>query len=1089
MTTAHSLCRLAVPINRNMAIKDTAMNSGWENDFTFKLNSVDAPGDNRIRDIHRKLASIKDQLPHSSRAFLIGKSSSVFTADMQLAVKAFQKRHKELRQDGICDRGTWEKLDEEAGSLFPEVWQYELDALSGPEIPFGVRPAQEDQVIAAAHGASLAGLAFSGGGIRSATFNLGVLQALAKYEMLRDFDYLSTVSGGGYIGAWFSKWLQRENATVARDMRNKRNKSDDGIGRLERRLAPGTSKAPLRHEPGEIRFLRQYSNYLTPKTGLFSADTWALLATYFRNTMLNLTILVALIGVALMVPRLLALFVADYGYRHSDRFAWSAAGLGLWTVFYIAMSISSTPDPGWRKWLRGQSQASILLFVVAPLMAAGFLGSVAAWGFHDRFVAIWRGIPPSQFHPVLTWLLAPGAAYFAAWAAGWGVAQWQNRHKPQARPRWTTAVREGIGHFLCALVALAVGAFLLTWSVNTIATWQPSVKMLAGPAWDIHLVTFGMPLMLSVFGVAMVLTIGLVGKMYADKSREWWSRQGAWTIICTLAWFGLSAMSLYGPPIVAYGAAKLPAWGGALLASAWFGTVAMGLVLGRSGETGPRRSRSLLDRLAVLAPPLFSVGALLLVSTLLYLALLEADHAVTWSDSRTWGGALASYYDGLKHIDPARAQLTVVALIAAGLLLAWRVDINKFSLYMMYRNRLVRAYLGASNPAREAHPFTGFDEKDDVHLDDLLATDNKIQRPFHIINAALNLVSGKELAWQTRKAAAFSFTPAYCGFELPSMAPPGLGQMTHEAARGCYRPTRGYRPPARAGASEDAGIKLGMAVAVSGAAVNPNMGYHSSPALAFLMTLFNVRLGSWFANPRRQNWKHLSPWLGIRYLLSELFGLSDADARYLHLSDGGHFENLGVYELVRRRCKLIVVVDAGADGDFDFEDLGNAIRKCATDLHIDIDINVNQIERLQPNDFSQTYCVAGKIMYERTDRGAQNGTLLYIKPSLLGTECADILNYRKSNKDFPHQTTADQFFDETQFESYRALGYTIGTIAFGKEKLGEIPAPVPGQPGHSVTVLAEAIERAWGTPLAPEETGTVTRTDHELERPEAAAPQ
>jgi hypothetical protein len=1063
------------------------MNSDWDKDF--KLEDVDAPGDNRIRDIHRKLASIKGQLPHSSRAFLDGRSSSVFTKDMRIAVKAFQKKHKELRQDGVCDKGTWEKLDEEAGSLFPEVWQYELDALRGQELPTGVRPAQEEQVIDAAHRSNLAGLAFSGGGIRSATFNLGVLQALAKYEMLRDFDYLSTVSGGGYIGAWFSKWLQRENANVARDMRNKRNKSDDGIGRLERRLAPGTSKAPLRHEPAEIRFLRQYSNYLAPKTGLFSADTWALFATYFRNTVLNLTILVALLGAALMVPRLLGFFVADYGYAHPEWFAWSAVGLGLWTVFYIAMSISSTPDPAWRKWLRGQSQVSILLFVVSPLMAAGFLGSIAAWGLRDRFVAIWHGIPPWEFHPVLTWLLVPGVAYFASWAAGWGVAQWQNRHKPHARPRWTTAVREGVGHFLCALVALAVGAFLLTWSVATIATWQPSVTALAGRAWDLHLVAFGMPLMLSVFGLAMVLTIGLVGRMYADKSREWWSRQGAWTIICTLAWFGLSAMSFYGPPIVAYVGAKLPAWGGALLASAWFGTVVAGLVLGRGSATGERRSRPLLESIAVLAPPLFSVGALLLVSTLLYLVLLQADHAVIWSDSKTWGGALASYYDGLEHIDRLRAQLTVVTLVFAGLLLAWRVDINKFSLYMMYRNRLVRAYLGASNPAREAHPFTGFDEKDDVHLDDLLANDNKIQRPFHIINTALNLVSGKELAWQSRKAAAFSFTPAFCGFELPSMAPPGLGQMAHEAARGCYRPTRGYRPPAAAGASEDAGIKLGMAVAVSGAAVNPNMGYHSSPALAFLMTLFNVRLGSWFANPRRPHWKHLSPWLGIRYLLSELFGLSDADARYLHLSDGGHFENLGIYELVRRRCKLIVVVDAGADGDFTFEDLGNAIRKCGTDLHIDIDINVNKIARLQPGDFSKAYCVAGKIMYERTDSGAQNGTLLYIKPALLGTECADVLNYRKANKDFPHQATVDQFFDETQFESYRALGYTIGTIAFGKEKLGEIPAPVPGQPGHSVTVLAEAIERAWGTPPAPEESGTVTRTDHELERQEAAAPQ
>ena len=142
----------------------------------------------------------------------------------------------------------------------------------------------------------------------------------------------------------------------------------------------------------------------------------------------------------------------------------------------------------------------------------------------------------------------------------------------------------------------------------------------------------------------------------------------------------------------------------------------------------------------------------------------------------------------------ATVVLVLIGFIVIGVLLAWRVDINKFSLHMMYRNRLVRAYLGASNPKRHAHPFTGFDPNDDLHLDELLPADGKLQRPCHIVNTALNLVHGDELAWQTRKAANFTFTPAFCGFELPAMAAPGGAKLAQQAMRGGFRRTAAYRP-------------------------------------------------------------------------------------------------------------------------------------------------------------------------------------------------------------------------------------------------------------------------------------------------------
>jgi hypothetical protein len=133
-----------------------------------------------------------------------------------------------------------------------------------------------------------------------------------------------------------------------------------------------------------------------------------------------------------------------------------------------------------------------------------------------------------------------------------------------------------------------------------------------------------------------------------------------------------------------------------------------------------------------------------------------------------------------------------------------------------------------------------------------------------------------------------------------------------------------------------------------------------------------------------------------------------------------------------------------------FEDLGNAIRKCATDLHIDIEIDVGNIECIEPTPYSRAYCVEGKIRYSHADAGKSDGRLLYIKPCLLGDERADIKNYKKTNEDFPHQSTADQWFDETQFESYRSLGYQIGKSALdGWDRPQPQPAPAAPSPADA----------------------------------------
>ena len=156
------------------------------------------------------------------------------------------------------------------------------------------------------------------------------------------------------------------------------------------------------------------------------------------------------------------------------------------------------------------------------------------------------------------------------------------------------------------------------------------------------------------------------------------------------------------------------------------------------------------------------------------------------------------------------------------------------------------------------------------------------------------------------------------------------------------------------------------------------------------------------------------------------------EREWVYLSDGGHFENLGIYELVRRRCRFIIACDAGQDGAVTFGDLGNAIEKCRSDFGVDIEIDVSKIRPAPGGTTSEWHCAVGSIRYDRQNRHEVAGTLLYIKSSLTGDEPTDVLRYAAEHRAFPHETTSDQFFDESQFESYRALGYHIAKRCSGR---------------------------------------------------------
>jgi hypothetical protein len=446
----------------------------------------------------------------------------------------------------------------------------------------------------------------------------------------------------------------------------------------------------------------------------------------------------------------------------------------------------------------------------------------------------------------------------------------------------------------------------------------------------------------------------------------------------------------------------------------WIGITLRGLFVAKSARTGgpTESSGSSVDDLMVrVAPMVFAVGLIILLSSGLYKI---EPRIINVRSHAAW------------------LQLAAFALLLYALsrLLGARVDVNQFSLHCAYRNRIVRCYLGATNPWRKPQMFTGFDEKDNIFLHWLLL----LGAPFHILNCTLNVVKGKELALQARKARSFAFTPLYSGFDYPDDQQPSDPRAGTPISAEAKVPAAG-RTKTTASAyrltkhcswnSLYPGARLGTVMAISGAAVSPNMGHYSTGPMSFLLTVFGARLGWWLGNPRhKEDWESGYPRSSWRALMNELTGNTNDDGAEVYLSDGGHFDNLGVYELVRRRCRLIISVDAGADPDHVCGDLASVVEKCRVDFRTEIKIDVSHVGRNALRPFSR-----GDIYYPGDTPEKPSGTLIYLKPCLIPNLPQDILAYARQHATFPHQSTADQFFNESQFESYRMLGFACTSAA------------------------------------------------------------
>jgi hypothetical protein len=1159
-------------------------------------------------------------------------------------------------------------------------------------------------------------LSLSGGGIRSGTFALGLLEGFARHDLLREFDYLSTVSGGGYVGSWLTAWLHRH---------------PEGLDGVTRDLSNRDPVSKIDPDPKPIQYLREYSNFLTPKVGLLTVDTWTFIGIYLRNLLINWLVFIPLLMAALMIPRLVVtLTLLQPVGEMPQTVASVVAGKGgpAMSDDQLIKKVEGLKDVPRDAWVQYQPAPlakfpGINIYYRDILLLVGFLFGVWALGYvvfnrpgvretlleRSRF---WRKRTSQKNFTTdfVLWCLVPLLVSAVCLTTYWAWAR-----EAQAAPRGLTgfivfglaftltgwligsAVLRRIFHWseidwfeLLGLVVAGLVGGLIFWvlSLSVQSLGNPIIgygilvneqlgspdnlwKVANGPfpwndwtlswsKWRTELyVCLGVPVFLLTFLAGATVFVGLTSasRRVEDEDREWWSRFGAWVGIAVLAWAVSNALVIFGPLALLSFPKLLAAVGGLSglisvlvgkssltharpkaadekggkkgAAVDWLGTVLpiLGLVFlaafvallslattgitrkialvahnhregiesvrgigGRRFDVGvltnipdapqktgpsplpsPAPNRGLDEYAEYITPyvtqptptPAPSPGATpctALCPNPAELAAQQKEEEEKKPDA--FDGARVVHMNVLHHTSIWFTLALAVALFASGMIQARVIDLNLFSLHAGYRNRLIRAFLGASRPpgSRRPNPFTGFDPADDLHMHELrpaaldegdilkqrklaealldrknplsnyllengklknveaetqagvspspglvtaLRTDlndvlndeklytlslaeeflrskraERIQNniklalgvtslettpmrsdyhillnrlvlegayprllapcafpppPYkllHVTNTTLNLVGGDKLAWQQRKAEPFSVSPLHSG---------------------CFR--LGYRPSRDYGGRDRGGITIGTAATISGAAASSNMGYYTtSPVISLLLTLFNVRLGWWLGNPGPagdETYTLTAPKYSFAPVLAEAFGLTNDSSEYVYLTDGGHFENLGLYEMVLRRSRVIVVSDAAADEEYNFTDLANAVRKVRIDLGVPIEFPCLDIYSKETAEEKGPgmYWAIGRVRYSCVDRvkagdgtfglapdsltpdegfvPASDGVLLYIKPAVYGDEPRDVVEYEESHPSFPHQTTADQFFDEPQFESYRALASFI----------------------------------------------------------------
>lgn len=770
------------------------------------------------------------------------------------------------------------------------------------------------------------GLSLSGGGIRSAAFSLGVVQALHVHGLFPKIDFLSTVSGGGYTGAALIAGIKRLQG-----------KFPFGIDETTDRLGMGANEIA---DNDVVRDLRDRSRYLMP-TGKF--DLVVSLGIILRGLAVNAVMVAAAIflaaGLTLLASPTREALGASLVHIAFGEEAGSKVYLGTWLVLTKLLGValvfwlvlwglvrsaargdSDQSDPASR-WARLTAVFLVVVFVVFLCeLQVPIIAKLLQW--RDTG-SIWKGWFSFQTSAFV--LLSGNALLTVFWRTLVGYMQAADKKGP-----WRARFDKIVSGLVLVLLAAALPLLLYVlylWAVvlalhddgNGLPAAFVFLPDRLGAIWLLLL-----PLWLMVSVAIWSLMVGLVGETLL--SRRWW-KEGAW-----------------------------------------------------------RRAGSVRSIVAIV----------LLLAVVLFVCRGLAPHLEA---SRLGAHRIAADY----------LALSMVLAMVGSLFTE-----NANSLHRLYRDRLNTAFnMGDGNRSYRLTELATVGS----------GADERPLRPQLIVNAAVN-IQHSEHNKRARDADFFTFTPRHVGSETTQ-----------------YVPTEEYQ-------KAEPSLDLATVAAISGAAVSSAMGRAGIPLVAPTLALLNIRLAYWLRNPNRlvvgkAGSKASASDFKIPYLFLEMFKRLDENWPKVYVSDGGHIDNLGLYQLLKRRCDVIVVSDAEADPAMTFSAFVDVERFARIDLGIRMDVPVAAIREavlkrqaeLKKADVlsfkapAHGHAVVGKISYpalfeaKRQVAPEKEGILVYIKASVTGDESTYVLDYEKRYPSFPHESTGDQFFSEEQFEAYRALGF------------------------------------------------------------------
>jgi len=897
-------------------------------------------------------------------------------------------------------------------------------AQSTPELE--LRGLDEDghPIVRPTRDSNLIGLALSGGGVRSAAFCLGALQALDEEGVLCRVDYLSTVSGGGYIGT----------SMVA------------AMSAGECALFPFPSE--LKPEENHcIRHIRDHSNYLFPR-GL--GDLFDNLGIYLRGMVANAMILLPWLALAAWIT--ITLYPTPEHVRHprdhllkrlnldhfgTDDFVFVrvmvivvAVGLAIWALH--RSRLPGRPDVG----SPGMLIAAIGLVIVSvvalcelqPYVLAAMLnpGAGKTGGAAGLWSDLWSKITGFAWTEV-TKILAAFSAFVGLFSNLFANALKRDKE------RSATTRRGRIVPFLAkASVYLAAAAVpLLLWVAYLyMAAWGicDQYKCPEGfntPGWLATVAdhTFWAKALAAVKAAVphwVAVTIGWIESLVFGV---------AWAI----GWLAYGVGSLLHTALL-LAQAVLPDW--ICNAAAWVYRQIHDLV-----DSAFARRMGVLYAVTFLVVFLIQFMLMPNANSLHRLYRDRLSKAFLFhprffvDDSQVAQGRIVRLIERILNRLPVRFRNFVGRVWTRGRSVissatrVWTRTRNAISsAFKRWARRRIKhrrqSTVGIPPAAAMAAPGEltlepGSGVQTLKPLDELkLSAIKEHYGPYQIINAALNIRGSKYANQRGRDADFFVFTPKFTGSRATDYID------TTEVER----------------AVPD--LDLAAAMAISGAAASSNMGANTIKVLTPTLAILNVRLGFWLPNPRAIAGGGIRSLLAKMndqfYFAKELFGRLTEESDLIYLTDGGHIENLGIYELLRRQCALIIAVDAEADPGMNFNSFIALQRHALIDLGVRIRLPWAAIrdaakkagERVAETggvEWHQAekgpHVALGEIEYPDDPKGERKGVLLYIKSSLTGDENDYIIDYKRRNATFPHETTADQLFTEEQFEVYRALGF------------------------------------------------------------------